>query len=209
MAHEVQRVTRRGEKWFQKSEALNKQNRGQLQSGKTSGLWRSLVGCSNDSKSAGREKDWKIITELLEMRNFFTKMVPRQLNYDHECHMQVCLDNIEHLQMEPDLFRWIISGDKTDFFQYVRTISGSLRHCLGRGHQDRQSQKSVLLITFFDVRGRFQSETLPLGERINQLVFKEILGCMLWSVCERWGGFASARRRACLKCPEHRAIRVL
>ena len=88
-----------------------------------------------------KDSVWKIITEDLGMRKVCARMVPRLLNDDQkERRMQVCQDIMERLQTEPDLLRRVITGDETWSFEYDPVTK-------------RQSQKSVMLITFFDVRG--------------------------------------------------------
>ena len=67
----------------------------------------------------------------------------------------------------------------------ARAVSGSLRRRGSRRKQDSQNQKSVILITFFDVTGIVHSEFLPQGLVISQQVYKEILRCLLRSVREK------------------------
>ena len=86
--------------------------------------------------------------------------------------MQVCQDIMERLQTEPDLLRRVTTGDETWSFEYDPVTK-------------RQSQKSVMLITFFNVRGLVHSEFLPQGQTINQQVYREILWLLLRSVHEK------------------------
>ena len=133
---------------------------------------------------------WKIIMKDLGMQKICAKMVLKFLDDDQkERHVEVCQDILEHLQTEPDLLQRVITGDESWIFEYdPETKCQSLQwKCLLLPRKARQSRSKIklMLITFFNVRGIVHMKFLSQGQTVNQHVYKEILWCLLHSVCEK------------------------
>ena len=83
-------------------------------------MWRSLVDCSNDRKSAAHEKGQCLEdypqrfghTESLRKNNAKTELNDNQ----KEIYMQMYQDIIERLQSELDSLRWVITDEEIDFW---------------------------------------------------------------------------------------------
>ena len=71
------------------------------------------------------------------------------MNDDQKSHMQVFQDITKHLQTEPDLFCRIITSDEIGIPQYDQEIKHSTI-------TKAKESKSVMLITFYDVKGHYQ-----------------------------------------------------
>ena len=67
----------------------------------------------------GRDAVWKILTENLETRKLYAKMVPKILSeYQKQQRFTVCQDIAERPDAEPDLLNSVITGDETWVFEY-------------------------------------------------------------------------------------------
>jgi len=75
----------------------------------------------------------QILTQGLDMRKVFAKMVPKTLMTEHEASWRdVCLDVLDRLQGEPEFFSRVITGDESWIFvttprQNAKVCSGTLQ----------------------------------------------------------------------------------
>ena len=153
----------------------------------------------SEELSINKDTVWSIITENLEMRKVYAKMVPKLLTEDQkQQRVTVCQDIIERLEDDPDLLKRVITGDESWIFEYDPETKRQSRQW--KSHQDHQDQinhqdqrkarmsKSkvkVMLITFFDIKGIVYFEFLPPGQTVNQYVSKEILRHLKRSVRDK------------------------
>ena len=64
----------------------------------------------------------------------------------------------------------------------------------------------VMLIVFFDIQGIVHFEFLPQGQTVNQTVYKEILWCLVRSMCDKSRAFAWALHHD--NAPAHTALSI-
>ena len=138
------------------------------------------------------ERVWRIITEDLGMRKICTKMVPRLRNEGQkEWRVQGCQDILELLETKPNLLKRVVAGDESWNFEYnPLTKQQNLEWKSALSPKPKKakvikSKTKVMLITFFNVHRIVLAEFLPLGQTINQHVYKNILRRLMRSVREK------------------------
>ena len=73
----------------------------------------------SDKLSLNRESVQTILLRDLGMQKVCTKMVPKILYEDQKRNrVKFCEDMLEKIKDNPDVFKQIITGDKTQVFQY-------------------------------------------------------------------------------------------
>jgi len=61
----------------------------------------------------------QILTQDLDMRKFFAKMVPKTLTIEHKTNRRdVCLDVLDRLEREPEFFSRFITGVESWILEY-------------------------------------------------------------------------------------------
>ena len=145
-----------------------------------------------DELGMNSERVWRIITEDLGMRKISAKMVPRLLNGGQkEQHVQVCQDNLEQLETEPNLLKRVVTGNESLIFEYDPLTKWQSvkwnRTLSSRPKKARvfKPKTKVMLIAFFDGHGIVHAEFLPQGQTINQHVYKNNLRHLMRSVREK------------------------
>ena len=116
---------------------------------------RLIVKMIADDRDVNSERVWRIITEDLEMRNIYAKMLSRLLNEaQRERRVQVCQDVLEQLETEPNLLKRVVTRDKSWIFEYdplTKRQSLEWKSALSpRPKKARvfKSKTKVMLITF-------------------------------------------------------------
>ena len=80
---------------------------------------RLTVRAIADELGMNSERVWRIITEDLGMREICARMLPRLLNEGQkQRRVQVCQDILEQLEIEPNLLKRVVTGDKSWIFEY-------------------------------------------------------------------------------------------
>ena len=85
---------------------------------------------------------------------------------------------LEKIKDDPDIFRQIITGDKTWVFQYdSETKRQRLQSAESPRHKARMSKSKikVMLIAFFHQKGMVHYEFVPEGEIVNQHFYQQVL----------------------------------
>ena len=78
---------------------------------------RLTVRMISEELSINKETVWSIITENLEMRKVWAKMVPKLLSEDQkQQRVTDCQNIIERLEDDPDLLGRVITGDESWIF---------------------------------------------------------------------------------------------
>jgi len=129
-----------------------------------------------------RETVRKILTEDLDMRKVFAKMVPKELTEEQKQRkVTICQDLLER---QDNILGHVIIGDETWVYQYdpeMKRQSAQWKTANSpRPKKFRQSKSRVktMLLTFFHVRGIVHYEFVPTGQSTKFTILKYWKGCV-------------------------------
>ena len=135
-----------------------------------------------ESVNIDKDTAWKILREDLNMKKVCAKMVPRVLTPEQkERRKECCVDILQQLDADPNLFHKVITCDETWIFQYDPETKRQSMHwktpSSPRMKKARQSKSKfkAMLIVFFDIKGVILEEWVPEGTTVNQHYYKEVL----------------------------------
>jgi len=124
----------------------------------------------------------QILTQDLDMRKVCAKMVPKNLTTEQKANQRdVCLDLLDHLEREPELFSHVITGDESWILEYdPETKHQSQEWHTANSPRPKKAKMSKskiksMLICFFDSLGIIHKEFVPPGQTVNQTFYREIL----------------------------------
>ena len=133
-----------------------------------------------------RESVRLILTEDLGMKKICAKMVPKLLSDDQKARrVDLSRDVLEQLEGNPEFLDNVITGDETWVFQYdPETKRQSLQWKTAGSPRPKKARMSrarikVMLIVFFDNKGRVHHEFVPQGQTVNQHFYKEVLSRLI------------------------------
>ncbi|KAL4113850.1 hypothetical protein QTP88_017411 [Uroleucon formosanum] len=124
----------------------------------------------------------QILTNDLEMRTIWAKMVPKILSQDQKDNRRdTCLDFLEQIENDPSFLERIITGDESWIFEYDPEIKRQSQEwhtsASPRQKKGRMSKSKIksMLICFFDSQGIVHKEFVPQDQTLNQTFYKEVL----------------------------------
>jgi len=129
--------------------------------------------------SIDRETVRKILTEDLDMRKVFVKMIPNELTEEqNQRRVTICQALLER---QDDILGRVITGDETWVYQYdpgMKQQSAKWKPANSpRPKIFRRSKSRVkkTLLTSFDIRGIVHYEFVPTGQTVKQVYYLEVL----------------------------------
>ncbi|KAL4104600.1 hypothetical protein QTP88_019894 [Uroleucon formosanum] len=124
----------------------------------------------------------QILTNDLEMRKIYAKMVLKILSQDQKDNRRDrCLDILEHIENDPSFLERVITGDESWIFEYDPETKRQSQEwhtsASPRQKKGRLSKSKIksMLICFFDSQGIFHKEFVLQGQAVNQKCYKEVL----------------------------------
>jgi len=124
----------------------------------------------------------QILTQDLDMRNVCAKIVPKNLTTEQKANRRdVCLDFLDRLGREPELFSHVITGDKSWILEYDPETKRQSREWhpanSPRPKKARMSKLKIrlMLICFSDSQGIIHKEFVSPGQTVNQTFYLEVL----------------------------------
>jgi len=122
------------------------------------------------------------LTQDLDMRKVWAKMIPKNLTTEQKANRSdVCLDLLDRLEMEPEFFSRVITGDESWILEYDPETKPQSRewHTAKslRPKKARMNKSKIksMLICFFDSQGIVHKEFVPPGKTVNQTFYREVL----------------------------------
>lgn len=110
--------------------------------------------------------------------------------------MQVCLDILSHFKTKPDLLGRVITGDESWIFNYnPETKCQSLQRKRPLLPRLRKAQQSVMLSTFFNVKGIVHYKFLSQGQTISVSTERYCRVCLIQ--CTRRGKICIKKNHDC------------
>ena len=124
----------------------------------------------------------KILTQDLDMRKVWAKMVPKNLTTEQTADRRdVCLDLLDRLEREPEFFSRVITGDESWILEYYTETKRQSRewHTANspppkKARMNKSKIKSMF-ICFFESQGIVHKEFVPPGQTVNQTFYREVL----------------------------------
>ena len=127
-----------------------------------------------------RQTIHEILTFELGMQKICAKLVPKFLtNEQKENRRNVCLDLLERIENDKNVFKHVITGDETWIFEYdpdnKRQSSEWHTSNSPRPNKARMSKSKIktTLICFFDTQGVVHKEFVPPGQTVNKQYYRE------------------------------------
>jgi len=159
----------------------------------------------------------RILSEELQMKRVAAKFVPHVLTADQkQSRVDACRELKEHLEIDPDLFSKVITGDESWCYAYdpeTKQQSSQWKSSTSPRPKKARRVKSkvkTMLISFFDANGIVHSEFVPNGRTVNQAFYLKVLKRLrdavrrkrpeLWQSGEWWLHHDNA--------PAHKALSV-
>jgi len=159
----------------------------------------------------------RILSEELQMKRVAAKFVPHVLTADQkQSRVDACRELKEHLEIDPDLFSKVITGDESWCYAYdpeTKQQSSEWKTSNSPRPKKARREKSnvkTMLISFFDANGIVHSEFVPAGQTVNQAFYLQVLKRLrdavrrkrpeLWQSGEWWLHHDNA--------PAHKALSV-
>lgn len=160
----------------------------------------------------------KILRQDLSLRKLAARYVPKLLSDDQKRQrVEVCTENLRHLEQEPLLLRQVIMGDESWCYCFDPVRKHKSSAWLGRGDPCPQSairprsQKKVMLCIFFYDAGVVHYEFIQ--KTVNRFVYTRILGRLREQIRKKrpglWIPGFGRRRRVLLhhdNAPAHKAM---
>ena len=144
--------------------------------------WRLTVRMIGSELNLNHRTVHDILTEELGMQKICAELVPKILtNEQKENRRNVCLDLLEHIKNDENLFRLVITGDESWILEYdpATTWHSSEWHMsnspLPRKARMSKSKIKSMLICFFDSQGVVHKEFVPQGQTVNKQYYHEVL----------------------------------
>ena len=116
------------------------------------------------------------------MKIVAAKFVPHVLTADQkQSRVDACRELKEHLEIDPDLFPKVITGDESWHYAYdpeTKQQSNEWKSSNSPRPKKARRVKSnvkMMLISFFDANGIVHSEFIPNGETVNQAFYLQVL----------------------------------
>jgi len=116
------------------------------------------------------------------MRKLCAKMVPKNLTTEQKASRRVvCLDLLDRLEREPEIFSRVITGDESWILEYESETRRQSRewHTANspRPKTTRMTKSKIklMLICFLDSQGIVHREFVPPGQTVNQTFYWEVL----------------------------------
>jgi len=135
-----------------------------------------------DEVNVNQESVRRILTEELGMRKICAKMVARNLiEQQRDARVSVCAELLEQVEADPELMEWVITGDKSWFFQYDPETKRQSLEWRSKGSprpkkaRMSKSKLKYMFVCFFDSMGIIHKEWVPAGQIVNQFYYKDIL----------------------------------
>ena len=121
----------------------------------------------------------RILSEELQMKRVAAKFVPHVLTADlKQSRVNACRELKEHLEIDPDLFLKLITGDESWCYSYDPETKqqssewkSSNSPCPKKARRVKSNVKTML-ISFFDANGIVHSEF------VNQAFYLQVLKCL-------------------------------
>jgi len=115
------------------------------------------------------------------MRKACAKIVPKNLTTEQKANRRdVCLDLLDRLEREPELFSRVITGDESWILEYDPETKRQSRewHTANsprpkKARMGKSKIKSMLI--FFDGQGIVHKEFVPPEQTVNQTFYREVL----------------------------------
>jgi len=124
----------------------------------------------------------RILTDHLQMRKICAKLVPKNLSVEQKANrLEICQDLVGRLEIEPDFFDKVITGDESWVFNYdLKTKQRSAEwHTKSSPHPKKacmgRSRVKTMITAFFDSRGIVHKEFVPPGQTVNHAFYKDVL----------------------------------
>jgi len=116
------------------------------------------------------------------MKRVAAKFVPHVLTADQkQSRVDACRELKEHLEIDPDLFSKVITGDESWCYTYDPETKqqsskwkSSNSPCPKKARRVKSNVKTML-ISFFDANGIVHSEFVPNGQTVNQAFYLQVL----------------------------------
>ena len=116
------------------------------------------------------------------MKRVAAKFVPYMLTVDQkQSRVDACHELKEHLEIDPDLFSKVITGDKSWCYTYdPETMHQSSEWKSSNSPRPKKARRlksnvKTMLISFFDANGIVHSEFVPNGQTVNQAFHLQVL----------------------------------
>jgi histone-lysine N-methyltransferase SETMAR len=151
----------------------------------------------------------RILSEKLQMKRVAAKFVPHVLTADQkQSRVDVCCELKEHLEIDPDLFSKVITGDESWCYAYdPETKQQSSKWKSSNSPCTKKSAASAVKCQddadFFYANGTVHSELVPNGQTVNQAFYLQVLKRLHDAVRQKrpelwqsWVVVASPRQRA-------------
>jgi len=159
----------------------------------------------------------RILSEELQIKIVAAKFVPHVLTVDQkQSRVDACRKLKEHLEIDPDVFSKVITGDESWCYAYEPETkqqssewNSSNSPCPKKARRAKSNVKTML-ISFFDANGIVHTEFVPNGQTVNQTFYLQVLKRLrdavrrkrpeLWQSGECWLHHDNA--------PAHKALSV-
>jgi len=151
-----------------------------------------------------------ILSEELQMKRVIAKFMPHVLTADQkQSRVDACRELQEHLEIDPDLFVKVITGDESWCYAYnPETKQQSSEWKSSNSPRPKKvlrvkSNVKTMLIYFFDANGIFYSEFIPNGLTVNKAFYLRVPKCLRDAVRRKHpelckvggGGFTTTMRQ--------------
>ena len=125
----------------------------------------------------------RIVTDHLHVRKICAKLVPKNLSVEQKAsRLEICQDLLGKLEIEPDLFDKVTTGDESWAFYYDPETKrqSAERHTKSsalpkKALMSRSRVKTVIIVLFFDSRSIVHKEFVPPGQTVNHTFHRDVL----------------------------------